>query len=56
MFTSKQELVEYVNEQGEKGHKIDVFKIEDDLYKVEVRERNTEDLDEENIEIEIVED
>lgn len=34
MFTSKEELVEYVNVEGEKGHSIDVFKIEDSLYKV----------------------
>ena len=34
LFTSKEELVEYVNVEGEKGHQIDVYKIEENLYKV----------------------
>ncbi len=34
MFTSKEELVKFVNKIGAKGQKADVFKIEDDLYKV----------------------
>jgi hypothetical protein len=38
LFTNKEELVEYVNKTGETGSKIDVFKIEDGLYKVEVLE------------------
>ncbi len=38
MFTSKDELVAFVNEKGEEGHQIDIFKIEDDLYKVVVVE------------------
>ena len=39
MFISKESLVEYVNEVGELGHTIDVFKIADDLFKVVVVER-----------------
>lgn len=39
MFTSKDELVAFVNEKGEEGHRIDVYKIEDDLYKVVITER-----------------
>ncbi len=39
MFTSKTELVDYVNEVGELGNKVDIYKIEDDLYKVVVIER-----------------
>ena len=34
MFTSKSDLVEYVNEVGAKGHQVDVFKIDEDLYKI----------------------
>jgi hypothetical protein len=34
MFTSKESLVEYVNQAGEKGHHIDVYKIDEDLYKI----------------------
>ena len=45
LFTDKQELVKYVNEIGEKGAKIDIFKIEDDLYKVEVIERIKKDIE-----------
>ena len=41
MFTSKKELVEYVNTVGELGNKVDIYKIEDDLYKVVVIERYT---------------
>jgi len=39
MFIEKKDLVDYANEVGEKGHSIDVFKIEDDLYKVIVYEK-----------------
>jgi hypothetical protein len=39
MFTSKDELVNFVNEKGEEGHRIDVYKIEDELYKVVIVER-----------------
>ena len=39
MFTSKESLVAYVNEVGELGHAIDVFKISEDLFKVVVVER-----------------
>ena len=41
MFTSKSELVDYVNEVGELGNKVDIYKIEDDLYKVVVIEKFT---------------
>ena len=43
MFTSKKELVEYVNKVGELGNKVDIYKIEDDLYKVVVVERYQEE-------------
>lgn len=36
LFESKQEMIIYVNEKGQEGHKIDIFKIEDGLYKVVV--------------------
>ena len=39
MFTTKESLVEYVNEIGEHGHMVDIFKIEDELYKVVVFEK-----------------
>jgi hypothetical protein len=39
LITSKEELVSYVNDLGEQGHYIDIFKIEDGLYKVVVKER-----------------
>lgn len=52
MFTSKKELVDYVNSIGDEGHKIDVYKIEDDLYKVVI----VEDKKIEEIEVEIDED
>ena len=43
MFTSKEALVEYVNEVGAKGHQVDVFKIDEDLYKiVEIVKENHE--------------
>lgn len=54
LLTSKEELVAYVNELGEQGHKIDVFKIEDGLYKVVVLERKKRDFNlDEEIEIDI---
>lgn len=40
MFTSKDDLVNFVNEIGEEGNKIDIFKIEDGLYKVVIFEKN----------------
>ena len=46
MFTSKKDLVEYVNKVGELGNKIDIFKIEDDLYKVVILERFKEETPE----------
>ena len=39
MFTSKEDLVKFVNEIGDEGHGIDVYKIEDGLYKVVIVER-----------------
>ena len=57
MFTSKEDLVNFVNEKGEEGHRIDVYKIEDDLYKVVVKldpnhVRRVEDEEREEVEIE----
>ncbi len=46
MFTSKKDLVEYVNKVGELGNKVDIYKIEDDLYKVVVVERYQEEIKE----------
>lgn len=40
MFTSKADLVEFVNSKGEEGNQIDIFKIEDDLYKVVILEKD----------------
>ena len=42
MFASKEELIEYVNKAGDLGNKIDIYKIEDNLYKVVVIEKNQE--------------
>ena len=39
MFTDKEAMVNYVNEIGELGHHVDIFKIEESLYKVVVHER-----------------
>ncbi len=36
MFSNKKDLAEYVDKAGETGQKVDIFKIEDDLYKVVV--------------------
>jgi len=47
MFTSKKELVEFVNKVGELGNKVDIYKIEEELYKVVVVERYTEEIKEE---------
>lgn len=55
LITSQSELVEYVNELGEKGHYIDIFKIEDGLYKVVVKERVSHKHEPRNIDIEIEE-
>lgn len=43
MFASKEELIEYVNKAGELGNKIDIYKIEDNLYKVVVIEKYQEE-------------
>jgi len=51
LISSKEELIQYVNELGEKGHKIDVFKIEDGLYKVVVLEHRSREVEKEEIEI-----
>ena len=50
MFTSKEQLVEFVNSIGDQGHKIDIFKIEDDLYKVVVIERKQPRHSQDNVE------
>lgn len=52
MFTSKEELVSYVNEKGALGHHIDIYKIDEGLYKVVVLEKPTYD----DIEVEIIVD
>ena len=52
MFMDKLKMVEFVNDQGEFGHKIDVFKIEENLYKVEVTEFPQPEVEEE-IEVEL---
>ncbi len=36
MFSSKKEMIDYVNKVGETGQHVDIFKIEEDLYKVVV--------------------
>lgn len=57
LMTSKEELVQYVNELGEQGHHIDVYKIETDLYKVVVKKHDFPPFeDEEDIEVEIEEE
>ncbi|QMS84210.1 hypothetical protein [Candidatus Xianfuyuplasma coldseepsis] len=57
LLTSREELVQYVNELGEKGHHIDVYKIETDLYKVVVKMRDFDPIDiDEDVEIEIEEE
>ena len=38
MFTSKEEVVKYVNEQETEGIFVEVFKIDNDFYKVELSE------------------
>jgi len=38
LFENKASMIEYVNKVGEEGHNIDIFKIEDNLYKVVVME------------------
>jgi len=37
LFTSKDKLVEYVNEKGQSDALIDIFKIEDELYKLVIK-------------------
>lgn len=39
LFTNKDEMVSFVNLKGEEGHQIDIFKIEESLYKVVIIER-----------------
>ncbi len=55
MFTSKKDLVEYVNSIGDEGHKIDVYKIEDELYKVVIIEQ-VHSSKSEHVEVEIDQD
>lgn len=40
LFENKKEMITYVNDLGAKGHHIDIFKIEENLYKVVVLEKN----------------
>ena len=37
LFTSRDKLVEYVNEKGKSDAIIDIYKIEDDLYKLVIK-------------------
>jgi len=37
LFTSKDELVKYVNEKGQSDALIDIYKIEDELYKLVIK-------------------
>lgn len=39
LFTDKEAMVSHVNEMGELGHRIEIFKIEESLYKVVVHEK-----------------
>ncbi len=36
MFSNQAKMIDFVNKVGENGQRVDVFKIEDDLYKVVV--------------------
>lgn len=38
LFQDNKEMIEYVNENGALGHKIDIFKIDEGLYKVVIVE------------------
>ncbi len=37
LFTSRDKLVEYVNEKGQSDAFIDIYKIEEDLYKLVIK-------------------
>ena len=37
LFTSRDKLVEYVNEKGKSDALIDIYKIEDELYKLVIK-------------------
>lgn len=37
LFTNRDELVAYVNEKGQSDALIDIYKIEDDLYKLVIK-------------------
>ena len=39
LFQDNKEMIEYVNEKGANGHQIDIFKIDDNLFKVVVKEK-----------------
>ena len=56
MFMDKLKMVEYVNEVGEEGYHIDIFKIEENLYKVVVSETEHQLFDDVDVEIEIEEE
>lgn len=49
LFQDNKEMIEYVNEKGALGHQIDIFKIDDNLYKVVVVEKV---IEEKRIEVE----
>ena len=38
LFTSRDELVKYVNEKGQSDALIDIYKIEDELYKLVIKQ------------------
>ena len=38
LFISREELVEYANSKGQSGAVIEIFKIEDGLYKLVIKE------------------
>lgn len=45
LFEDKREMIEYVNDKGQNGHHIEIFKIEEGLYKVVVNERKPKPSD-----------
>jgi len=47
MINSKDELVSFVNEHGEKGQEVEIYKIEENLYKVVYFEQNKKVKEEE---------
>jgi hypothetical protein len=45
LFEDRQEMIAFVNEKGQEGHQIDIFKIEEGLYKVVVVQKKSRDLE-----------